>query len=53
LGKKLSRAQLASNELLLNNFYLLGTRILSHWLLYLPQYKQAQYIEKINITPNM
>jgi hypothetical protein len=29
------------------------TRILSHRLFYSPQYKQAQYIEKINITPNM
>jgi hypothetical protein len=48
-----SRAQLAFNELLLSNFYLLGTRILSHWFFYSPQYKQAQYIEKINITPNM
>jgi hypothetical protein len=30
LGKKLSRAQLAFNELLLSNFYLLNIRILSH-----------------------
>jgi hypothetical protein len=41
---KWSRAQLAFNELLLSNFYLLGTRILSHRLFYSPQYKQAQYI---------
>jgi len=34
-------------------FYLMGTRILSHRLFYSPQYKQAQYIEKINITPNI
>jgi hypothetical protein len=53
LGKKWSRAQLAFNELLLSNFYLLNTGILSHSLFYSPQYKQAQYIEKINITPNM
>jgi hypothetical protein len=53
LGKKWSRAQLSFNELLLSYFYLLGTRILSHRLFYSPQYKQAQYIEKINITPNM
>jgi hypothetical protein len=53
LGKKWTRAQLAFNELLLSNFYLLGTRILSHRFFYLPQYKQAQYIDKINITPNM
>jgi hypothetical protein len=53
LGKKWSRAQLAFNELLLSNFYLLNTRILSHWLFYRPQYKQAWYKEKINITPNM
>ena len=53
MGKKWSRAQLAFNELLLSYFYLLLTRILSHGLFYSPQYKQAQYIEKINITPNM
>jgi hypothetical protein len=53
LGKKWSRAQLAFNELLLSYFYLLLTRILSHELFYSPQYKKAQYIEKINITPNM
>jgi hypothetical protein len=54
LGKKSeSRAQLAFNELLLSYFYLLVTRILSHRLFYSPQYKQAHYIEKINITPNM
>jgi hypothetical protein len=41
LGKKWSRAQLAFNELLLSYFYLLLTRILSHWLFYSPQYKQA------------
>jgi hypothetical protein len=46
-------AQLIFNELLLSNFYLLNPRILSHWLFYSPQYKQAKYIEKINITPNM
>jgi hypothetical protein len=34
-------AQLAFNELLLSNFYLLDTRILSYWLFYSPQYKQA------------
>jgi hypothetical protein len=51
--QKWSRAQLAFNELLLRNFYLLGTRILRHKLFYSSQYKQAQYIEKINITPNM
>jgi hypothetical protein len=51
--KKWSRAQLAFNELLLSYFYLLVTRILSHRLLYSQRYKQAQYIEKINITPNM
>jgi hypothetical protein len=43
LGKKWSRAQLAFNELLLNYFYLLLTRILRHGLFYSPQYKQAQY----------
>jgi hypothetical protein len=53
LGKKWSRAQLAFNELLLSYFDMLLTRILGHGLFYLPQYKQAQYIEKINITPNM
>jgi hypothetical protein len=53
LGKKWSKAQLAFNELLLSYFYLLLTRILSHGLFYSPQYKQAQYIEEINITPNM
>jgi hypothetical protein len=52
LGKKWSRAQLAFNELLLSYFYLL-TRILSSLIVYSPQYKQAQDIEKINITPNM
>jgi hypothetical protein len=31
----------------------LVTRILSHMFFYSPQYKQAQCIEKINITPNM
>ena len=51
--KKWSRAQLAFNELLLSYFYLLLTRILSHGLFYSPQYKQAQYTGKINITPNM
>jgi hypothetical protein len=53
IGKKWSRAQLAFNELLLSNFYLLGTRILSYWLFYSPQYKQAQYKREINITTNM
>jgi hypothetical protein len=53
LGKKWSRAQLAFNELLLSYFNLLLTRILNHVLFYSPQYKQAQYIEKINITPNI
>jgi hypothetical protein len=53
LGKKWSRAQLAFNELLLSYFNLLLTRILGHVLFYSPQYKQAQYIENINITPNM
>jgi hypothetical protein len=53
LVKKWLRAQLAFNELLLSNFYLLGTRILSHRLFYSPQYKQAQYKGEINITPNM
>jgi hypothetical protein len=47
------KAQLAFNELLLSYFYLLLTRILDHRLFYSPQYKQAQYKEKINITPNM
>jgi hypothetical protein len=53
LGRKWSRAQLAFNELLLSNFYLLGTRILSHRLFYSPQYKSTQYKGGINITPNM
>jgi hypothetical protein len=53
LGKKWSRAQLAFNELLLSYFNLLLTRILSHVLFYSPQYKQAQCIQKINITPSM
>ena len=53
MGKKWSRAQLAFNELLLSYFNLLLTRILGHGLFYSPQYKQAQYIEKINITPNI
>jgi hypothetical protein len=39
--KKWSRAQLAFNELLLSNFYLLVTRILGHRLFYSPQYKQS------------
>jgi hypothetical protein len=52
LGKKWSRAQLAFNELLLSYFNLLLTRILGHGLFYSPQCKQAQCIEKINITPN-
>jgi hypothetical protein len=52
LGKKWSRAQLAFNELLLSYFNLLLTKIPSNGLFYSPQYKQAQYIEKINITPN-
>jgi hypothetical protein len=52
LGKKWSRAQLAFNKLLLSYFCLFVTSILSHRLFYSPQYKQAQYIEKINITPN-
>jgi hypothetical protein len=30
IGKKWSRAELAFNELLLSNFYLLGITILSH-----------------------
>jgi hypothetical protein len=51
--QKWSRAQLAFNELLLSYFYLLLTRILSNGLFYSPQYKPAQYIEKINITPYM
>jgi hypothetical protein len=34
-------AQLAFNELLLSNFYLLTTGILSHCLFYSPQHKQA------------
>jgi hypothetical protein len=46
-------AQLAFNELLLSYFNLLLTSILSNGLFYSPQYKQAQYIEKINITLNM
>jgi hypothetical protein len=53
LGKKWSRAQLAFNELLLSYLNLLLTRILSNGLFYSPQYKQAQCMEKINITPNM
>jgi hypothetical protein len=53
LGKKWSRAQLAFNELLLSYFNLLLTRIVSHGFFYSPQYKQAQCIGKINITPNM
>jgi hypothetical protein len=53
LGKKWSRAQLAFNELLLSYFNLLLTRILNHVLFYSPQYKQAQYAGKINITPSM
>jgi hypothetical protein len=53
LGKKWSRAQLAFNELLLSNFYLLNTEILGHLLFYSPQYKQAWYSGEINITPNM
>jgi hypothetical protein len=53
LGKKWSRAQLAFNELLLSYFNLLLTRILSNGLFYSPQYKQAHYTGKINITPNM
>jgi hypothetical protein len=53
LGKKWSRTQLAFNELLLSYFYLRLTSILSHGLFYSPQYKQAHYKEKINITPNM
>jgi hypothetical protein len=53
LGKKWIRAQLAFNELLLSNFYLLNTGILSHWLFYSSQYKQAQYKGEINITPNI
>jgi hypothetical protein len=53
LGKKWSRAQLAFNELLLSYFNLLLTRILSNGLFYSSQYKQAQDIGKINITPSM
>jgi hypothetical protein len=52
-NKSESRAQLAFNELLLSYFYLLLTRILSHVFFYSPQYKQAQYIGEINITPKM
>jgi hypothetical protein len=52
-NKSESRAQIAFNELLLSYFYLLVTRILGHRFFYSPQYKQAQYIEKINITSNM
>jgi hypothetical protein len=52
-NKSESRAQLAFDELLLSYFNLLLTRILSHVFFYSPQYKQAQYIEKINITTNM
>jgi hypothetical protein len=48
-----SRAQLAFNELLLSYFNLLLTRILSNGLFYSSQYKQAQHIGKINITPSM
>jgi hypothetical protein len=39
--QKWSMAQLAFNELLLSNFYLLVTRILGHRLFYSQQYKQA------------
>jgi hypothetical protein len=53
LGKKWSRAQLAFNELLLSYFNLLLTRIFSNGLFYSPQYRQAQDIGKINITPSM
>jgi hypothetical protein len=53
LDKKWSRAQLAFNELLLSYFNLLLIRILNNGLFYSPQYKQPQYIEKINITSNM
>ena len=52
-NKSESKAQLAFNELLLSYFYLLGTRILSRRFFYSPQYKHAQYIEKINITPKI
>jgi hypothetical protein len=52
-NKSESRTQLAFNELVLSNFYLLVTRILSHRFFYSPQYKQAHYVEKINITLNM
>jgi hypothetical protein len=51
-NKSESRAQLAFNELLLSYFYLLVTRILGHRF-YSPQYKQAQYIDKTTIAPNM
>jgi hypothetical protein len=34
-------AQLALNELLLNNFYMMNTQILDRLLFYSPQYKQA------------
>jgi hypothetical protein len=53
LGEMWSRAQLAFNELLLSYFNLLLTRILSNGLFYSSQYKQAQDIGKINITPSM
>jgi hypothetical protein len=46
-------AQLAFNELLLSNLYLLNTWILGHWLVYSKQYKQTWYKGEINITPNM
>jgi hypothetical protein len=52
-NKSESRAQLAFNELLLSYFNLLLTRILGYVLFYSPQYKQAQYAGKINITPSM
>jgi hypothetical protein len=38
---------------LLSYFYLLVTRIPGHRFFYSPRYKQAHYIEKINITPNI
>jgi hypothetical protein len=44
-------AQLAFNELLLSNFYLLNTWI--HMLVYAPQYKQTWYKREINTTPSM
>jgi hypothetical protein len=49
----LSRAELAFNELLLSNLYLLKTQILGHLLFYSPQYTKAWYKGEINITPNM